>query len=116
MASTTTTTLVAIVIVVVCLLASGPQEADAAITCGQVVGYISSCLPYARSGGTIPPKCCPGVRALNGAARTTPDRQQACKCLKSLAGGISVPYAAGIPSKCGVSVPYTISPSTDCTK
>ncbi|KAK1312310.1 Non-specific lipid-transfer protein 2A [Acorus calamus] len=115
MASTTTTTLAAIV-VVACLLASGPQEADAAITCGQVVGYISSCLSYARSGGAMPPKCCPGVRALNGAARTTPDRQQACACLKSLSGGMSVPYAPSIPSKCGVSVPYTISPKTDCTK
>ncbi|KAK1264970.1 Non-specific lipid-transfer protein 4 [Acorus gramineus] len=113
--ASTTTTLVAIV-VVACLLASGPQEADAAITCGQVVGYISSCLPYARRGGAIPPRCCSGVRALNGAARTTPDRQQVCSCLKSIAGSSGVPYAPGIPSKCGVSVPYVISPSTDCTK
>ncbi|KAK1264847.1 hypothetical protein QJS04_geneDACA017019 [Acorus gramineus] len=74
MASTTTTTLAAIVIVA-CLLASGPQEADAAIMCSQVLGYISSCLPYARNGGTFSPKCCPGVKALNGVAKTTLDRQ-----------------------------------------
>ncbi|KAK1312307.1 Non-specific lipid-transfer protein 4 [Acorus calamus] len=115
MASTTTTTLAAIVIVA-CLLVSGPPEADAAITCGQVVSYISSCLPYARGGGAMPPKCCPGVRALNGAARTTPDRQQACKCIKSLSRGISIRYASSIPSKCGLSVPYAISPKTDCNK
>ncbi|KAK1286117.1 Non-specific lipid-transfer protein 1 [Acorus calamus] len=114
MASTTTT--LAAIVIVACLLASGPQEANATIRCGQVLGYISSCLPYARSGGTFSPKCCPGVYALNEAAKTTLDCQQVCMCLKSLAGSMSVPYASSVLSKCGISISYTISPKADCTK
>nr|B3A0N2.1 RecName: Full=Non-specific lipid-transfer protein; Short=LTP [Lycium barbarum] len=38
---------------------------------------------------------------------------------KSAAAGISgINYgiAAGLPGKCGVNIPYKISPSTDCSK
>ncbi|KAK3405011.1 hypothetical protein EUGRSUZ_K01283 [Eucalyptus grandis] len=41
----------------------------------------------------------------------------ACKCLKSASGsisGINFGVVAAIPGKCGVNIPYKISPSTNC--
>ncbi|KAK4381724.1 Non-specific lipid-transfer protein 2 [Sesamum angolense] len=63
--------------------------------------------------------CCSGVKGLYGAAKTTPDRQSVCSCLKSLAGSykdVDLSKAAGLPVQCGVNIPYKISPSTDCSK
>ncbi|CAK7339021.1 unnamed protein product [Dovyalis caffra] len=96
----------------------GAPLAQAAISCGQVTSSLSQCIGYLQRGGAVPPPCCGGIKSLNSQARTTPDRQGVCNCLKSLAGrvsGINYGYAAGLPSKCGVSVPYKISPSTDCS-
>uniref|UniRef100_A0A3B6FIT7 Non-specific lipid-transfer protein n=1 Tax=Triticum aestivum TaxID=4565 RepID=A0A3B6FIT7_WHEAT len=89
---------------------------DAAISCGQVSPALSPCISYARGNGANPPAaCCSGVRSLAGAARSTADKQAACKCIKSAASGLNACKAAGIPSKCGVSVPYAISGTVDCT-
>ncbi|OMO94059.1 Plant lipid transfer protein/Par allergen [Corchorus olitorius] len=71
------------------------------------------------NGGMLPPKCCDGVKALNGMAKTTPDRQTACRCLQTAAKtikGIKPNLAEGLPGKCGVSIPYKISTSTNCNK
>ncbi|THU59753.1 hypothetical protein C4D60_Mb07t05390 [Musa balbisiana] len=103
-------------LVLACLLTAG---AHAAISCGQVVSYLMPCLGYARAIGPLTAGCCSGVRALDGAARTTPDRQTTCNCLKrSTAGieGLQPGLISGIPRKCGVNIPFSISPSTDCSR
>ncbi|XP_030519854.1 non-specific lipid-transfer protein 1-like [Rhodamnia argentea] len=104
-------------VLLACMVAAAPA-ARAAVTCGQVTGAMTPCIPYARSGaGPVPATCCNGIRSLNSAARTTPDRQAACKCLKSVSGsisGLNYGVVAGLPGKCGVSIPYKISPSTNC--
>ncbi|KAF0918615.1 hypothetical protein E2562_025195 [Oryza meyeriana var. granulata] len=86
----------------------------------KVGSAIAPCIPYATGRSTtLTPGCCNGVRGLNNAARTTADRQAACRCLKSLAGTIkslNIGTAAGIPGKCGVNVGFPISLSTDCNK
>ncbi|XP_038980837.1 non-specific lipid-transfer protein 1-like [Phoenix dactylifera] len=108
----------ATVVVLAVLLVAAPHTADA-ITCGQVVSYLTPCINYVRNGGQIPGACCSGVRGLAAAAKTTPDRRTACTCLKNAAAGISglkTGLIAGIPGKCGVRVPYAISPSTDCSR
>ncbi|KAL5714703.1 lipid-transfer protein [Ranunculus cassubicifolius] len=87
-----------------------------AITCGQVANGLSRCIPYLRSGGAVPPACCSGVRSLNSAARTTPDRRTACACLKNLGRSFNAGYAASLPGKCGVSIGYPISQSVDCSR
>ncbi|KAF7027439.1 hypothetical protein CFC21_039482 [Triticum aestivum] len=90
---------------------------DAAISCGQVSSALSPCISYARGNGANPPAaCCSGVRSLAGAAWSTADKQAACKCIKSAADGLNAGKAAGIPSKCGVSVPYAICATVDCSK
>ena len=98
------------------VLISAPY-AESAISCGTVVSYIGPCVNYARGVGPLPAGCCSGVRTLNSIAKTTPDRQQACGCLKSAAlkiSGLNPSLAAGIPGKCGVNLPYTISTSINC--
>ncbi|CAF1810361.1 unnamed protein product [Brassica napus] len=63
--------------------------------------------------GPLPRACCTGVSKLNSIARTTPDRQQACRCLKTaasaLGSGLNAGRAAGLPKACGVNVPFPIS-------
>ncbi|XP_077244755.1 non-specific lipid-transfer protein 1-like [Tasmannia lanceolata] len=104
-------------LMLVCILLSS-SYAEAALSCGTVIGKLTPCLNYLRMGGAVPPACCTGVQGLNAVAKTTPDRQTACGCMKSAAAGISglqLPFAASLPGKCGVNIPYKISPTTDCT-
>uniref|UniRef100_A0A0D9XW80 Non-specific lipid-transfer protein n=1 Tax=Leersia perrieri TaxID=77586 RepID=A0A0D9XW80_9ORYZ len=110
--------LVLVAALVAALLIAAPH-ATVAITCGQVNSAVGPCLTYARGGAGPSAACCSGVRSLNSAARTTADRRTACNCLKNAARGIrglNAGNAASIPSKCGVSIPYTISASIDCSR
>ncbi|XP_052173613.1 non-specific lipid-transfer protein 1-like [Diospyros lotus] len=94
-----------------------PPLAEAAISCGQVRSALAPCIGYLENGGEPTGSCCSGVAALNNAAQTTPDRQQACKCLQEAAASmpsIKENFAAALPGKCGVSIPYNISSSTNC--
>uniref|UniRef100_A0A2N9I2C6 Non-specific lipid-transfer protein n=1 Tax=Fagus sylvatica TaxID=28930 RepID=A0A2N9I2C6_FAGSY len=103
-------------LVFMCMVMGAPL-AQAAISCGQVQSALIGCISFLRSGGTPSAACCNGVKSLNNAAKTTPDRQAACECLKTAAGsisGLSPANAAGLPGKCGVNVPYKISTSTNC--
>ncbi|KAK9734250.1 hypothetical protein RND81_04G126100 [Saponaria officinalis] len=102
------------------LLNSAPWT-DAALGCNVVVQSLVPCLSYFEGGGAgkVPGKCCAGIRNLNNQAKTTPDRQAVCKCLKDSANAlknINIGLAASIPSRCGVNLPYKLDPSTDCTK
>ncbi|XP_020592043.1 non-specific lipid-transfer protein 1-like [Phalaenopsis equestris] len=110
----------AVVCILSFLLVSGVfREASGAMTCGQVVSSLTSCISYIRGMGQLTGGCCSGVKKLNAMASTTPDRQTACACLKNLASRIpnmNPALAAGLPGNCGVNVPYPISTSTDCSK
>lgn len=106
--------------VVLCVAMAVAPLAEA-ITCGQVTSALAPCVAYIRAGGggAVPAPCCSGISSLNNAAKTTPDRQQACTCIKSAAAavtGINFGLAAGIPGKCGVNIPYKLSPSIDCKR
>ncbi|OMO60055.1 Plant lipid transfer protein/Par allergen [Corchorus olitorius] len=103
-------------VMLLCMVVSAPL-AQATITCGQVTSSLVSCISYLKTGtGPLAP-CCNGIKALNTAAATTQDRQQACTCIKNIATtitGINYGLANGLPGKCGVNIPYKLSPSTDC--
>ncbi|XP_008778991.1 non-specific lipid-transfer protein 1 [Phoenix dactylifera] len=90
----------------------------AAITCSDVYGDLLPCVQYIQSGGAVASQCCSGLQSLVAAARTADDRRAACTCLKSAAASFkgNVKRASSLPGKCGVSVPYKLSPSTDCNK
>ncbi|XP_076927786.1 non-specific lipid-transfer protein Lac s 1-like [Bidens hawaiensis] len=105
--------------VVACMVVFA-AHAEAAITCGKVASSLLPCLNYLKGpGGMPPPACCAGVKGLSSAASNTADRKTACDCLKksyNASPGIVASTAASLPSKCGVNIPYKISPNTDCTK
>ncbi|KAG2404542.1 Non-specific lipid-transfer protein [Vigna angularis] len=88
------------------------------ITCNEVTTYMSPCLSYLTNGGEVSDACCGGVRTILGAAGTTSEKQTVCNCLKEDANnfGINDDYAQALPTRCGVSVPYKISRSTNCEK
>ncbi|XP_030927001.1 non-specific lipid-transfer protein 1-like [Quercus lobata] len=103
-----------------CMIAIVPI-AQASITCAQVSNNVLQCVTYLRGTGASPPpaNCCQGVKNLNGMAKTTPDRQSACNCLKTAASeisGLNPTLVANLPKNCGVNIPYKISTSTDCSK
>ncbi|KAK2981826.1 hypothetical protein RJ640_010343 [Escallonia rubra] len=90
-----------------------------AISCGQVASSVVNCLAYLRGAGPLPPQCCSGIRGLNAAARTPADRKTACYCLQNASKsirGLNPGLVVGLPGKCGVNIPYKISPSTDCSR
>ncbi|KAJ1264688.1 hypothetical protein BS78_08G019600 [Paspalum vaginatum] len=99
---------------------SAPGGVVGAVTCGQVVSYLTPCLSYAMGRAPAPgAACCAGVRSLSAAASTAADRQATCNCLKqatSSMGALKPDLVAGIPAKCGVNIPYPISRNTDCSK
>ncbi|KAM0868450.1 hypothetical protein ACQ4PT_035195 [Festuca glaucescens] len=115
MARATAAQLVVVAMVAAMLLAA-PYTADA-LTCGQVNSALSPCLAYARGTAKSPSGgCCSGVKSLARAAQSTADKRTACNCLKTVArsSGVKAGNAASIPSRCGVSIPYTISTSFNC--
>uniref|UniRef100_A0A7N0VC82 Non-specific lipid-transfer protein n=1 Tax=Kalanchoe fedtschenkoi TaxID=63787 RepID=A0A7N0VC82_KALFE len=121
MATSTATFLkAASVALLICMVAfEPPLAARAAISCGTVASALSPCIPYLKAGPPAAPaaRCCGGIKSLLLAAKTTADRQAACSCLKSQAGqvpNLKPAAASALPKACGVSIPYPISPSTNC--
>ncbi|KAL1193801.1 Non-specific lipid-transfer protein 6 [Cardamine amara subsp. amara] len=92
---------------------------EAAVSCNTVAEDLYPCVSYVAQGGYVPATCCTGIRALNTQAQTAVDRQSVCRCIKSAIGGLSltpnnINNALSLPAKCGVNLPYRISPSTNC--
>ncbi|CAL0306278.1 unnamed protein product [Lupinus luteus] len=102
-------------VVLMCMVVVGAPIAHATITCGQVVSGLAPCLTYLQSGGAVPVTCCDGVKGLVALAQNTTDKQTACNCLKSTAASIqfNAENAESLPAKCGVTLPYKISTSTN---
>lgn len=108
-------------LVLIVAVAAVAAEAAAApkITCGNVMSTLAPCFEYVLGGGKVPENCCKGVKALYKAASTSADRRSVCFCLKSVttsASPAAVNNAKALPGKCGVSIPYVISPAIDCKK
>ncbi|CAL9153416.1 unnamed protein product, partial [Musa hybrid cultivar] len=62
-------------------------------------------------------RCCSGIKSLVAAARTTQDRRTACGCIETataVLSGIDFGRVGQLPGRCGVSLPYKISPNVDC--
>ncbi|KAI3952808.1 hypothetical protein MKX01_006851 [Papaver californicum] len=100
------------------MVVAAPYAAEGTLSCSDVTVKMAPCLGYLL-GGVASPNCCPNVRALLSMAKSTPDRQAACGCLKNSAKSmpnIRMDKAAGLPGLCKVNIPYKISPTTDCAK
>jgi len=105
-------------LVIVCMLVTAPMASEAAISCGAVTGSLGQCYNYLTRGGFIPRGCCSGVQRLNSLARTTRDRQQACRCIqgaaRALGSRLNAGRAARLPGACRVRISYPISARTNC--
>ncbi|KAL2250317.1 UNVERIFIED_CONTAM: Non-specific lipid-transfer protein [Sesamum indicum] len=89
------------------------------ISCGKVTSTLAPCFEYVLNGGKVPNSCCDGVKSLYKEASTTADRREVCVCLKSVTSSASpgvINNAKSLPGKCGVSIPYEITPAIDCNK
>lgn len=108
-----------ILVVTMAVAALAPPQVEAAVSCNAVANDLTPCFNFVLYGGTAPPfNCCQGIRSLYNEATATADRQAICNCLKSVANSATpamINNAAALPSKCGVNIPYKISPSTDCS-
>ncbi|XP_047977588.1 non-specific lipid-transfer protein 1-like [Salvia hispanica] len=110
----------ATIMLILAVMAVAGAQSEAAVSCSTVMTDLSPCINYVMYGGAqLPPvNCCQGIRSLYNQATSTPDRQTVCSCLKSVANSATptiITNAASLPSKCGVNIPYKISPSTDCS-
>ncbi|KAL5704707.1 hypothetical protein ACHQM5_023097 [Ranunculus cassubicifolius] len=107
-----------IILMITLMVVSAPYAAEA-ITCGQVTVDLAPCVGFLRGGGAPLTACCSGVKSLNSAAKTTPDRKTACSCIKTLANsipGIKPRMVSSLPGKCVVNVGFPISVDMDCSK
>ncbi|KAK4418847.1 Non-specific lipid-transfer protein 2 [Sesamum alatum] len=110
--------LVMLLCVAVLQVALFAHHAEAVVSCGQVQSGLLPCLGFLQ-GRALSPQCCPGVRSVVAAARTPNDRRTACRCLQAAAKSmrnINYGNAATLPAKCGVKIPFQISPNTDCSR
>ncbi|GFP87419.1 non-specific lipid-transfer protein [Phtheirospermum japonicum] len=100
---------------VVCMMVLIAPHAEG-LTCSTVVKNLNPCRDYLKNGGSVPDSCCSGARSLNMAANSGAARQEACRCMKSLAKAYKVNqhYASAVPGKCNVNIDYAIDYSTDC--
>ncbi|XP_027351349.1 non-specific lipid-transfer protein 1-like [Abrus precatorius] len=97
----------------------GSPMAEGALSCGAVQFAVAPCLGYLRAGGgAVPAACCNGARSVYNQAKTTLDRQGVCRCLKSVVNfpGLNLATLAALPGKCGINLPYKVTPSVDCNK
>ncbi|KAE8775919.1 non-specific lipid-transfer protein 1-like [Hordeum vulgare] len=105
-------------LLLVAALLVAARGASAALSCSTVYSRLTPCAGYAQNGGAVPQACCSGIRTLKSEARTKADIRAACACLKTLAaaaaGGPALGRAAGLPGRCGVSLPFRIDPNVNC--
>ncbi|KAL9236145.1 hypothetical protein vseg_010847 [Gypsophila vaccaria] len=111
------------VIVAICILMIAVLYAtEAGVPCTEVENNLKPCVPHLQSKGpqaTPPPNCCSGVKAVKSLADSTGDHKGVCQCMKGIAtrvAGLNYDLASRLPTQCRVTMSYTISPNTDCSK
>lgn len=92
---------------------------EATIECSDVLKDLRPCVNYLVNGSGMPPAaCCSGASNLASSASTSADRKAACDCLKTAAQKLNPnpKLAKDLPGNCKISLPFTVSPSVDCSK
>ena len=100
------------------MLVAAPHV-DASITCDELTSLLTQCISYAILGGTVPPACCEGIKAVHAASTTIEDHRATCSCIMdgiSKIPGINYELVGTLPETCGTTCTYKITPTTDCSK
>ncbi|KAH6776890.1 hypothetical protein C2S52_007686 [Perilla frutescens var. hirtella] len=102
--------------ILLCMIAFAPHAES--ITCDKVLQSLAPCRASMNHGGSVTESCCSGVRSVNSATKTTPERRNACECIKRAAKSykLNTQTASSVLKKCNVNLGYSISSSLDCTK
>lgn len=110
--------LVASFVAALLLIASSSLKSDAAPPCPQIVQMMTVCTPYLANRAPSPfGPCCTTVAALGRSAPTQADRVAVCNCLKGVSPrfpNVDSSRASSLPSLCGVTINFTITPFIDC--
>ncbi|CAL0326336.1 unnamed protein product [Lupinus luteus] len=98
----------------------GYDDDLADIECAEIIEYLQTCVPYLKHGGAsdIPPStCCDGVKAVVNKLKSVDDKRDACNCIKAIVQitKLKLESARNIPIKCGIKIPFQISPDFDCS-
>lgn len=104
---------------VVMVMMMGGWTSEAAISCGQVIPALAPCINYVRAGGNMPVTCCTGARSVLSMSKANADLKIACGCIKQMTmsmPGVKYELVNSIPGKCGVAIPWKLSPTLDCSK
>ncbi|XP_010257636.1 PREDICTED: non-specific lipid-transfer protein 8 [Nelumbo nucifera] len=110
---------IAVTAMAVLMLLLFAQASEAAITCSDVIKYLRPCVNYLVNGSGMPPSaCCAGASQLASAATTPADKRAACACIKSASQRINPnpQLAQALPGNCGISLPFKVSSTVDCSK
>ncbi|KAH7672513.1 Plant non-specific lipid-transfer protein/Par allergen protein [Dioscorea alata] len=110
-----------IYLMLIALILAYELRPSSALTCTNVQQSLRPCVRYVKGISilTAQDPCCAGVRQLNNVAKTKADRQLVCRCLKNfypMIHGFKPSLIPGIPGKCGVKLPYSISATMDCSR
>ncbi|PON68643.1 Lipid transfer protein/Par allergen [Parasponia andersonii] len=114
MESSRSSKMAAVFVIIFLLVAAS----EAAISCSDVIKDLRPCVNYLVNGSGKPPAvCCAGASALASAASTSDEKKAACNCIKSASKNINIKseLAQALPKNCGISLPFTFSPNTDCS-
>ncbi|XP_062017324.1 non-specific lipid-transfer protein 1-like [Rosa rugosa] len=106
-------------VILVSVLVTTPYVIKAAVTCEQVVNYLTPCIPFGVFGGSVPEECCAGVKGLHDAEVTTEDRRTACGCIQkgcAMIPGLDYDRVNTLGDLCGAPCPYKVYPSTNCSQ
>ncbi|KAK2414900.1 non-specific lipid-transfer protein [Trifolium repens] len=109
---------------VVISLFLGISLADPAELCDKIRhAFIPTCFPYLRNpDSSIPPPepCCNALKDINNEIPDTDERRVACKCMQfviTITPGADLPdRAIALPGKCGVDLPFQLSPWEECDR
>lgn len=109
-----------IVLLLIALMMVITPYPTSALTCGQTLSKISSCLAYLDNKESSPSSsCCSGIHSLHNALTTTKSRREACTCLKSASKEIKTlnhSRITSLPKKCGVHLSFEISVGIKCNR
>ncbi|OIW11736.1 hypothetical protein TanjilG_20220 [Lupinus angustifolius] len=102
------------------LLASPSPYCVAHIECAEIIEYLQTCVGYLKHGGASdkpPSTCCDGVKAVLNKLKSVDDKRDACNCIKAIVQitKLKLENARNVPIKCGIKIPFQISPDFDCS-
>ncbi|GAB2224069.1 hypothetical protein Droror1_Dr00004816 [Drosera rotundifolia] len=116
MAASSSTSLLLMTILLVATIASFTAEAS---VCSQVNVVSGECMPYVMDkASSVTSACCSAVNGLVPLLNTATNKEQACKCFKTISSnmpGVDFSRVKNVPSECGIkNFPLPLDPNSSC--